>query len=67
MTTTAQHRSCAVLNNTDEFIKKAENDIEDNKRLLLSVADSMNKLSEKLSRLEYLIQEKKQTNFVPKG
>jgi hypothetical protein len=60
MTTTAQH-SCTVFN------KYTENDIEDSKRLLLSVADSMNKLCENLSRLEYVIQRKNIEIFYPKG
>jgi phage terminase large subunit-like protein len=57
-TTTSQHCSWVVLNDTDKYITKAENDIEDDKRLLLAVADSMNNLCEKLSRLEYLLNRK---------
>jgi hypothetical protein len=67
-TTTSQHCSWAVLNNTDKYIAKAENDIEDNKRLLLAVADSMNNLCEKLCRLEYLLKRKSMEQALyPKG
>jgi hypothetical protein len=58
MTTTAQQCSWAALNNTDKYITKADDDIEDNNRLLLSIADSMNNLCEKLSRLEYVLERK---------
>jgi hypothetical protein len=58
MTKTAQHCSWAVLHDTHTSITKAEDNIEDNNRLLLSIADSMNNLSEKLSRLEYLLNRK---------
>jgi hypothetical protein len=68
MTITAQQCSRAVINNTGTYITKAENDIEDNKCLLLSVADAMNKLCEKLSRLEYVIQRKNIEQFLyPQG
>jgi hypothetical protein len=68
VTTTSQQCSWAVLDNTDKYIADAENDIEDNKRLLLSLADSMNNLSEKLSRLEYILNKKsmEQVSY-PKG
>jgi hypothetical protein len=58
MTKTTQHSSLAVVNNTQKSITKAENDIEENKRLLLSVADDMINLCEKLNRLEYILKRK---------
>jgi uncharacterized protein YukJ len=58
MTRTTQFHSQAVLNDTHQSIINAENGIEDNNRLLLSIADSMNDLCEKLSRLEYVLKRK---------
>jgi hypothetical protein len=58
MTTTAQYSSSAVLNDTHESITKAENEIEENNNLLISIADGMNNLCEKLSRLEYVLKRK---------
>jgi hypothetical protein len=57
-----------ILDNTNEYIIKAKNDIEDNNNLFLSVADSMSGLCEKLSRLEYVLKRKniEQTTY-PKG
>jgi hypothetical protein len=66
-TTTAQHCSWAVLNNASKYITKAKDDIEDNSRLLLSVFDSLNKLCEKLSRLEYVLKRKNLEQDIPKG
>jgi hypothetical protein len=68
MATTVQHRSCAVLDDTQKSITKAEDEIEDNNRLLLSTLDSLYKLGEKVSKLDYLIQRKAiEQFFYPKG
>ncbi|MDR0475656.1 MAG: hypothetical protein LBH43_18540 [Treponema sp.] len=67
MTTTAQHCSQAVLNDTQKSIAKAEDDNEDNNRIRLSIADSMNKLCEKLSRLEYVLKRKSIEQMHPEG
>jgi hypothetical protein len=61
MTSTVQHGSWAVIN---ESIIKAEDDIEANKHLLLSIADSMDKLCEKLSRLEYELNRKNSSQIL---
>jgi hypothetical protein len=58
MTTTVQNCSLAVLNDTYNSIAKAEDDIEDNRYLLLSIAESMNDLCEKLNKLEDVLQRK---------
>jgi hypothetical protein len=58
MTITAQHRSLAVVSDTQKSITKAKNDIQDNNRLILSVFDSLNSLCEKLSRLEFVLRRK---------
>ena len=57
MTQTLQPRSGVTLN-----------EIEDNKKLLLSVFDSMNKLNEAVNRLNFVVQRKKleQTLFQEK-
>jgi hypothetical protein len=68
MTSTSQNCSWAVLTNTDKYISKAEDDIEDNNRLLLSIADSMNNLCEKLNKLEYVLKRKNLEHITyPKG
>jgi hypothetical protein len=66
MTTTAQSCSSAVLNNTNKYITKAEDGIEDN-RLLLSIADGMNNLCDKLGRLEYVLERKNIEQNTQKG
>ena len=48
MTQTLQPRSGVTLN-----------EVEDNKKILLSVFDSMNKLNETVNRLNYVLQRKK--------
>ena len=55
MTQTIQPRSEATLSKTE----KDSNQTEDNKKLLLSLFDSMNKLIETVNRLNYVIQRKK--------
>jgi len=55
MTHTIQPCSWATLSNAEEDL----NQIEDNKILLLSVFDSMNKLIESVNKLNYVIQRKK--------
>jgi hypothetical protein len=67
MTTTTQFHSQAILNDTQKSIEKAEDDNEDNNRLLLSIADSMDKLCEKLSRLEYVLKRKNIKQMYPEG
>jgi len=59
MTQTTQPCSWAVLNNADKGLTKNKPETEDNRKLLLSLFDSMNNLFEKLNRLNYLIQRKK--------
>jgi hypothetical protein len=59
MTQTTQLRSWALINNPGKDLtinKKPE--AEDNMSLLLSVLDSLNNLSEKINKLDYLIQKK---------
>jgi hypothetical protein len=48
----------AVLDDMQKSITKAEDDIEDNNRLLLSTLDSLYKLCEKVNRLDNLIRNK---------
>ena len=57
MTQTLQPRSGVTLN-----------EVEDNKKILLSVFDSMNKLNEAVNRLNFVVQRKKleQTLFQEK-
>ena len=55
MTQTIQPGSWATLSET----KKNSNQTEDNKKLLLSVFDSLTKLSETVNKLNYVIQRKK--------
>lgn len=55
MTQTIQPRSEATLSKT----KKELNQTEDSRELLLSVFDSMKKLSDAVNRLNYVIQRKK--------
>jgi len=57
MTQTLQPRSGVTLN-----------EVEDNKKVLLSVFDSMNKLNEAVNRLNFVVQRKKleQTLFQEK-
>ena len=55
MTQTIQPRSEVTLSKTE----KGVNQTEDNKKLLLSLFDSMNKLTETLNRLNYVIQRKR--------
>jgi hypothetical protein len=54
MTQTIQPCSWAVLNKADKGLNNPE--AEDNRKLLLSLFDSMNTLCEKLNRLNYVIQ-----------
>jgi hypothetical protein len=67
MTKTVQQCSWAVLNDTHRSIISAEDNIEDNSRLLLSIADSMSNLCEKLSRLEYALRRKNIEQMYQKG
>jgi hypothetical protein len=55
MTQTIQPRSEVTLSKTEKDL----NQTEDNKKLLLSLFDSMNKLTETVNRLHYVIQRKK--------
>jgi len=59
ITQTIQPRSWILLNETKKNPNKNTNETEDNMRLLLSVYDSLNNLSEKLNRLSYILQRKK--------
>jgi hypothetical protein len=56
MTQTIQPCSWAVLNKPDKDLTKNKPEAEDNRKLLLSVFDSLNNLCEKLNRLNYLLQ-----------
>jgi len=55
MTQTIQPRSEVTLNKTEKDL----NQTEDNKKLLLALFDSMNKLTETVNRLNYVVQRKK--------
>jgi len=55
MTQTIQPRSEVTLTKTEN----EQNQTEDNRELLLSLFDSMNKLSETMNRLNYVVQRKK--------
>jgi len=59
MTQTTQPCSWAVLNKADKSLTRNKPETEDNRKLLLSVFDSMNNLCEKLNRLNYLLQRRK--------
>jgi hypothetical protein len=59
MTQTAQPCSWVLLNNADrDLTADKEPGEEDNIGLLISVLDSLNRLSEKLDRLDHLTQRK---------
>ena len=55
MTQTKQHRSLPNIKESEKKIEKIIPETEDNMTLLLSVYDSLNKLCDKLSRLNYLL------------
>jgi len=59
MTQTVQSRSCGSLNEAEKNININKPETEDNVTLLLSLFDSLNNLSEKLTRLDYVIKRKK--------
>jgi len=65
MTQTVQPRSGATLNEVEKDVAQTE----DNIKLLLSLLDSMNKLSETVNRLNYAVQRQKleQTLLQEKG
>jgi len=58
MTQTIQPYACTLCETGRDLIKNKP-EMEDNRRLLLAVFDSLNKLSEKLSRLTYLMERKR--------
>jgi len=55
MTQTIQPCSWAVLDNAGKDLTVKKSETEDIRSLLLSVFDSLNDLSEKLNRLNYLL------------
>ena len=55
MTQTIQPASWATLSETEKIL----NQTEDNRKLLLSVFDSLTKLSETVNKLNFVIQRKK--------
>ena len=57
-TQTIQPSSCALFE-ANGILTKDRQETEDNRRLMLAVFDSLNKLNEKLSRLNYLIERKR--------
>jgi len=59
MTQTIQPRSLGYLSEAEKNLTINKPEAEDNMSLLLSVFDSLNKLHEKLNRLDYVIQRKK--------
>jgi len=59
MAQTIQSRSCVSLNEAEKNISMNKPETEDNFTLLLSLFDSLNNLSEKLTRLDYVIKRKK--------
>jgi hypothetical protein len=56
MTQTTQPCSWAVINKKNNISTNNKPETEDNRELLLSLFDSLNKLYEKLNRLNYMIQ-----------
>jgi len=56
MTKTIQPRSWTLIDNIGKDLTVKKTEPEDNMGLLLSVFDSLNKLCEKLSRLNYLLE-----------
>jgi len=58
MTQTTQFRSWASLNEADKDLTIDKTETEDNMSLLLSVFDSLNKLNDNLSRLDYVLKSK---------
>jgi hypothetical protein len=58
MTRTIQPCSWAYLSEAEKNLTLIKPETEDNVMLLLSVFDSLNKLCEKLNRLNYIIQRK---------
>ena len=59
MTQTTQPRSLAYLSEPEKTTNRSIPEAEDNITLLLSVYDSLNKLCERLSRLEYALKRKR--------
>jgi len=58
MSRTEQSRSWATLSNAGEDLNENKQEPQDNKALLLSVFDSLNKLYERLNRLDYVLTKK---------
>jgi len=58
MTQTIQFRSCALLSKADNNLTKNKLEIQDNMRLLLSLLDSLNNLSQLLNRLNNAVERK---------
>jgi len=58
MTETIQPRSWATLGKAEKDTEKNEPQTEDNLSLLLSVFDSLNKLSDTINRLDYVLERK---------
>jgi len=67
MTQTTQPCSWAVLNKPDKSPTINKPEAEDNGKLLLSVFDSLNNLSEKINRLNYLIQRRNLEQIIYRG
>jgi len=59
MSKTIQFRSWATLREPGENQEENKSEPEDNRKLLLAVYDNLNKLYEKLNRLNYVIERKK--------
>jgi hypothetical protein len=58
MTQTTQSRSWASINEAGKDLTIDKTETEDNTGLMLSVFDSLNKLSDTLSRLDYALERK---------
>jgi len=68
MTRTIQTRSYVTLNKAGKGVTAQTPETEDNRSLLLAVFDSLNKLYEKLNRLNYVIQRRNIEHILyPKG
>jgi hypothetical protein len=65
MSKTIQLRSWATLSEPGETPTNENNsEPEDNRKLLLTVYDNLNKLYEKLNRLNYVIEKRKLENYL---
>jgi hypothetical protein len=64
MSRTIQLRSWATLSEPCENLNEDKSEPEDNRKLLLTIYDNLNKLYEKLNRLNYIIEKRKLESYL---